>query len=249
MWTTIGFDSPYSFTEQYCEVDYDQYKIEVCQASETNCHNIYIEFLRDEESFVSLGAGLRFLSEISWLYRTPIDYIGTVSGGPKTRVGSENTKYKRIINGISLKNYSQVALRKDQQVGLGIYREGISSNSRFYEFLSYFRVFNITLKTASEQIKWINEHIQQVKDYHRVLPRIREVGILNTEEIGEHLYRSGRCAIAHASLQSGKEIADPDDPNDILRINLEITLVRELAELYINTVLEVPTLTEMYSRM
>jgi hypothetical protein len=45
-------------------------------------------------------------------------------------------------------------------------------------------------------------------------------------DVGNHLFTSGRCAIAHAT---GQPIINPDDPRDALRLYRELPLVREMA--------------------
>ncbi|GLS51444.1 hypothetical protein GCM10007885_43010 [Methylobacterium gnaphalii] len=55
------------------------------------------------------------------------------------------------------------------------------------------------------------------------LKSIADAGI---QDVGRHLYESGRCAIAHAT---GKPIVNPDDPRDAERLFLELPLVREMA--------------------
>ncbi len=62
-----------------------------------------------------------------------------------------------------------------------------------------------------------------VKD---ALDRIRAQGITAPEDIGTHLFKSGRCAMAHGAR---KPIIDPDNSGDLRRLGAELPIVRALA--------------------
>ena len=242
MWTTLSFDTDKDFDKAVSEVEYDNFKIEVVQGSASQSHNLYVPFSQDTDFLGSLGAGLRFLSELSWLFNSRVNYFGSVGSGQNKIPIREIAAYYWIKNAICLTDYRQIAIRKEQKIALGIYREARNSNSRFYEFLSYFRIINMTNRTRLMQVAWINNNFSIPRDVHNVRKTLAEKGIA---DVGKHLYESGRCAIAHASLTSGGDIADPNNPADLSRINGEVTLVRELAELLINRDLGVPTYYEM----
>jgi len=56
-------------------------------------------------------------------------------------------------------------------------------------------------------------------------------------DIGEYLYTSGRCAVAHASTTP---VVDPDNPEDFLRLSADMPVLRALAEHIIINELGVP---------
>jgi hypothetical protein len=143
------------------------------------------------------------------------------------------------LNVINLDDYEQVAFARDQQLGLDIYREGLSSNSVFYKFLSYFRVLNIKCSSGGAHISWINNNIHKICDYAiNTINELKNEGII---DFGDRLYRSGRCAIAHASLQSSQPIADADNYDDYIRISRELPIAKALAKIFICEELNVPS--------
>jgi hypothetical protein len=46
-------------------------------------------------------------------------------------------------------------------------------------------------------------------------------------DIGEYLYESGRCAVAHAF---NEPLVDPDDPDDTWRLTADLPVIKALAE-------------------
>lgn len=113
---------------------------------------------------------------------------------------------------------------------LAFYREGLSLNHVAYQCLSFFKILNIFLPTGVKQKAWINSHVADVSD-HESKQRIAAIQQQHGD-VGEYLYSSGRCAIAHAGATP---TADPEDPTDIRRLRDDLSLVRALAEDAIET--------------
>lgn len=63
-------------------------------------------------------------------------------------------------------------------------------------------------------------------------------------DVSEHLFESGRCAVAHASLEG--EIVDPDVPADRKRLSADLVMMEELARIYIRDELKVPDSRSLY---
>jgi hypothetical protein len=63
-------------------------------------------------------------------------------------------------------------------------------------------------------------------------------------DVSRHLYGSGRCAIAHASLEG--KIVDPDIPSDRQRLSADLVIMKELARMYIRNELKVPESQSLY---
>jgi hypothetical protein len=111
---------------------------------------------------------------------------------------------------------------------LAFYREGLSLNHVAYQCLSFFKILNIFLSTGSRQKDWINAHIADVSDAEAK----KRISAIQSQhgDVGEYLYSSGRCAIAHAGEAP---TADPENPTDIRRLGEDLPLVRALAEVAI----------------
>jgi hypothetical protein len=64
-------------------------------------------------------------------------------------------------------------------------------------------------------------------------------------DIGEHLYASWRCAIAHADVSSWAIIVDADSFADGDRIFKELPLIKEMADIYMKEELVIPDSSEL----
>jgi hypothetical protein len=69
----------------------------------------------------------------------------------------------------------------------------------------------------------------------RAKERLNQLAI--EPDIGNYMFVSGRCAIAHASQNP---VVDPDNPNDLFRLSADMPVVRALAEHLIRQELGVP---------
>jgi hypothetical protein len=112
------------------------------------------------------------------------------------------------------------------RIALGLYREAVSVNSVPYEFLGYFKVINTRYdKGKTQQIPWINLTLPLLTD-PAALKRLAEL-TSQCANVGEYLYYSGRCAVAHAWSDP---VVDPDDPDDIMRLSSDMPVAKALAE-------------------
>jgi|Wag4MinimDraft_17_1082658.scaffolds.fasta_scaffold00192_3 hypothetical protein len=233
MWINIGFDSSKDFSKSSSFIEYDNIKIEIKKGEEDSIHNLFIETNKNHKE-KDFEAGLRFLSELAWLYNCKIIYLTSAfSSDTKLPVDAPNQGFNRILNVINLKYYKQVAFNDEQKLALGIYKEGISSNSIFYKFLSFFKIINIKNGTGSDQKEWINNNIKKLKNSKTKVKKLKNNEISN---IGKHLYESGRCAIAHANTQP---VVDANKFQDIQRISSDTFIIKELAEIFIKEELNV----------
>jgi len=88
-------------------------------------------------------------------------------------------------------------------------------------------------------MSWINNNIHKIGNDHIIntINKLKKNGVM---DLGELLYISGRCAIAHASLQSGEPIADPDSHDDQIRIARDLPIAKALAGIFIREELNIP---------
>jgi len=124
---------------------------------------------------------------------------------------------------------------------LAFYREGLSLNHVAYQCLSFFKVLNIFLPTGPNQKQWINAHIADVSD-EKAKARVSSIQAQH-QDVGDYLYSSGRCAIAHAGEAP---TADPENPSDIRRLGEDLPLVRALAEVAIEKEFGVRSASTVY---
>lgn len=115
------------------------------------------------------------------------------------------------------------------KLALALYREGLSVNLVPYQFLGFFKVINILQNSGAAQKKWIASNLQHVTD-NKALARV--AAIRGSEpDVADYLYKSGRCAVAHAFDQTN--VVNPDDPADLIRLSEDLPVIRELARVAI----------------
>jgi len=166
---------------------------------------------------------LRFLSALSWSKRCPararlrIECTAPMRGG------------KGVNSPILCKGFAPANLETPDnpkaRLATAIYREAKSVHNTLYEFLSYFKIINIVYQNGPSQKKWINNTISHLSD-RKALDRIDQLRSQESD-IGAYLYESGRCAVAHAGVDP---VVDPDNPNDFLRIDVDMPVAEALAE-------------------
>jgi len=117
----------------------------------------------------------------------------------------------------------------DQQTrwALAFYREGLSIHQVSYAFLSFYKIINILHDGGAKQKAWINANVNAAtaNDHVGSNQRLQELRAAGTD-VGEYLYESGRCAVAHAG--QGPTV-DPENPADLKRLMQDLPLVRALA--------------------
>lgn len=115
------------------------------------------------------------------------------------------------------------------KLAAALYREGRSLNSVPFQFLSYFKILNIFWNDKKQNGKNL-----LVEGLRNALPDLTEEScIKRIKEIqqkegnpAEYLYKSGRCAVAHAHSDP---IVDPDDVTDLRRLSEDLWLMQNLA--------------------
>ncbi len=176
----------------------------------------------------------RFLSAFSWWQRRPargrLRFACTAPmRGGKGGYGPALRKDYHLPDGVQSPSDSKARL------AVALYREAISVHSTPYEFLGYFKIINVRYNGPDQIISWINNAIPLLTD-KRVKDRISELAA-SKANLGEYLYGSGRCAVAHAF--SGV-VVDPDNPDDVLRLSADMPVARTLAEHLIETEFGIP---------
>ncbi|WP_354124624.1 methylamine utilization protein MauJ [Bradyrhizobium sp. LA6.10] len=128
-------------------------------------------------------------------------------------------------------------------LALALMREGRGLNHPAYSFLSFFRVLEVAFD-GRQRKSWVDAALTTVRGngVQEVIEALRNKGI---QDIGYHLFESGRCAIAHANTQP---IVDPDKPDDLRRLSFEAPLIRALAQKLIEEELGVETRNTVYAK-
>lgn len=182
------------------------------------------------ESLVDAGEVLlRLLSAYAWSEDAAIALLTGVSFAAFS--GETPLREGRARFGAS--TWQQVSPRSDlylpapgdpsARLALALYREGMSVNSYPFALLSYMKILNLKHATGAGQKQWINQALG-----HLTGPAATHVAALQAQghDVGEYLYKHGRCAVAHAF---DPPVVDPDKLGDLQRMREDLPLARALA--------------------
>jgi len=177
-----------------------------------------------------------FLSALAWIERARIREIATYgTGGYPGRIGRGPVEGSLVASDFRI-DYLPVAEGERAKLCLGIYREALNLNSEPYQFLGFFKILNVVYRKGLDQAKWINSTLAAIKDYPAIT-RVREIRRSHAD-VGKYLYKSGRCAVAHAF---GDPIVNPDDPEDTRRLRADLPVIQALAEILIGQEFDIQT--------
>ena len=198
------------------------------------CNNHDLQSTREAEQ-----AADRLLSFLVWQHHMPITKLWGI-GGPRRSLPM--AWEPRMSGGLKVSPQHAVSrytapFSPRRWLALALYREGVSSRSVFYQFLSLWKVLELALPEIQQQIEWVNQNAAKLSGAPSA-----------TVPIYDYLIGSGRDAIAHVSLgvlsrrrkkKHGPPVmstsVDPDNHEHRLRITKDTVLVRELAEKAIQT--------------
>ncbi len=174
----------------------------------------------------------RFLSGIAWESGESIQHEGFWVHGNRINPCflNEEKPHNPYAHEAHLDEHDYIPLPLDDksQIALAFYREALSLNNESYAFLSLAKILNIKFSAPKDQIKWINENLHFIKQ-GRAKERLDELSH-SEADVGNYLYASGRCAVAHAYATP---LVNPDDPSDIRRLSSDLPVIKALAEIMI----------------
>jgi hypothetical protein len=183
---------------------------------------------------------MRFLSMLSWVEETGYMVQGGLSGGNLPRpMGRDKERGFSICDEFDLSYFPEVTDEKTT-LALALMREGRGLNHVGYAFLSFYKILETAFPSDDKRIAWIAGSVACLggSGVKEAIDGIRAQGITAPEDIGTHLFKSGRCAVVHGTR---KPIINPDDPNDLHRLGSELPIVRALATKAIEEVFGVET--------
>ena len=189
--------------------------------------------LTDDEAFNLLRS---LTNALVWLNREQAQIIGIYLGRTIAKV--DKLLGARFIGSLPPIDLTNLPEPDDQkaQLALALYREALELNVPAYQFLGFFKILNVIHASGSAQIIWINKTIEKLSGAgaSRIIDIRTNLGPSDT--IGNYLFVSGRCSIAHAY---GNPIVNPDRSVDIRRIDDDPCVIRQLAEIAMNEELRI----------
>ena len=140
-------------------------------------------------------------------------------------------------------NHMPVIEHENVRKALAFWREGkrLDEIHDSYAFLSFYKVIESQFSDAKAKADWITANIEKLTG--RAAKRVAELRAEGTD-VSRHLFDSGRCAVAHASLDG--EIVDPDIPADRRRLSADLVIIEELACIFVRDELKVPDSRSLY---
>jgi hypothetical protein len=166
----------------------------------------------------------RFLSTFSWWQHRPVrmrlswSCTAPMRGGKGVHGLPTRLDY-RIPDALSLHQDPKA------RIAMALYREAGSVRDTPFEFLAYFKIINTRYDKGPDQIAWINRTLPLLTD-KKANERVSELKG-SESDIGNYLYVSGRCAVAHTF---NDPVVDPDDPTDLFRLGADMPVAKALAE-------------------
>ena len=187
----------------------------------------------------------RFTSVLSWFEGGYVDVMGYAWGSHPTLYGTRAVYSSIGIAGAKSFNCNHMPIVEDERIrkALAFWREGkrLDEVHDSYAFLSLYKVIESQFRDGKDRGVWIASNIDKLTD--RAAKRVAELRAAGID-VSTHLYESGRCAVAHASLDG--EIVDPDIPLDRKRLSADLVIIEELARIYIRDELKVPDSRFLY---
>ena len=140
-------------------------------------------------------------------------------------------------------NHMPIIVDDNVRKALAFWREGkrLDEVHDSYAFLSFYKVVESQFADGKKKVEWITANIDTLTD--RAAKRVAELRTAGVD-VSRHLFDSGRCAVAHASLEG--EIVDPDIPADRKRMSADLVIMEELARIYIRDELKVTDSRSLY---
>ena len=210
------------------EVDFGQNKLLLLPTDGKYYQSIHRNSKNYDESRLIIN---RFLSYLSWHCNNMVWILDNMVCGSGRYFNFPKSKDDFIfINQIDhFPNKIEYNLSKEQILALALFRDAINSNNPSLSFLQYIKIINIKYKDKiineiNPLKKWLNEICIRLST-EKIIKDLKES--INDEAIDIYLYKSCRCAIAHANISP---IIDPDNPADNEKIINSIKVIRFLSE-------------------
>lgn len=184
------------------------------------------------EHVVGRRAILEFASALAWSSGGSVAVEAWGSGNRLIRtnkrpiVGQATAQFFHI-------DYLPHPTDPDHKLALALFHEGsaLAYVHVAYSFLSFYKIVNLVSgHHGAAQKSWINARVPSMK-HHRAKNRLAELQQAG-EDIGNYIYQSCRCAIAHAG-DPRNPVIDPHDVKDERRLSSDLPLIITLAEIAI----------------
>ena len=226
-WLNCGVTTQAIWPKEKKEVKYGSHTFVLMPLTKEHSASVHIELIG-----ISNTEGLtlinRFLSALGWKCDQPaINHYGW-SGNPNpVPVPKHRIPYGYSPSDVFPDEIYEITDKK-VKLAVALFREAKSLDSVPFQFLSYFKILNIfwndkTRNGKNELVEGLRASLANLTDKDCV-QRIKKIVEKQGDPAG-YLYKSGRCAVAHAFADP---IVDPDDVSDLHRLSEDLWLMQKL---------------------
>jgi hypothetical protein len=249
-WLTVGVASSIAWPEDDVWVNYDGVEYVLHGARHEGKHAIApcISTPSDQNHVdEALSRLYRLTSVLGFYKRGYVDITGMTWGTNMIRYANPRDTFTTPLQG-GKRSFScnHMPVIEDDQVrkALAFLREGrrLERVHEPYSFLSFFKVIESQFEPKA-RVAWVEKNLDLVTA-ERAVKRINELRGQGVN-VNQHLFESGRCAVAHANV--GGNIVDPDIPADRKRIGADLDVIAALAIRYIKVDAGVPDEMDLYN--
>jgi len=237
IWLIMAIKTQVAWPTEKVKVKYEGHEFLLRPGDDELYPDVCFQYPREQSTDEALLIVRRFLSILAWVERRSVKEMRYIGGGLPFRIGRSTGG---VITHQFRLDHLPVPMDRKTQLALSLYREAISAENVPYEFLGYFKIINILYSSGREQMDWITATLQTIKD-RDALVKLKDHP---AEDIADHLYGSGRCAVAHANSDP---VVDPDDPEDHKRLKNDMPIIKALAEYLIEHELGVVSTSTFFS--
>jgi hypothetical protein len=244
-WLTAGVDSSIPWPQEDVWVLYDshEYVLRGTKGGEDKRPPCISTPCDRGEMDTAMTRLYQFSSVLGWFKGGHVDVTGSIWGSRPVLYGSRDT-FTTTLDGGKYFNCNYMPIIEDNQVrkALAFMREGrrLRYVHEPFSFLSFFKVVESQF-SSKDRVVWIQANLDKLDgEAGKRVAELRAQGF----DVSKHLFDSGRCAVAHASL--GGAIIDPDIPADRRRIADDLDVMAGLASRYLKIEAGVPDERQLY---
>lgn len=222
-WKCVNIDNRMSWPTDPQPFDFEGERVWVMPVTTDHYPGLAInrpQALTEDDTWALLH---RALSALAWMQNEGASVLYRSGGSMPHMMGLGATA--AIIRGsFDLSDFSGPTEDRER-LALALIREGRSLDHPAFAFLSFYKVIETAIPDGVERGSWIAEKIPTLGG--RAKEAVEALKAQGIPDIGRHLYKSGRHAIAHAQ---GTPTINPDDPRDFQRLHREMPIIEALAQ-------------------
>lgn len=216
---------------------YDDEEVALHVRAPRSFHSLHISNRKGFKKKHPWGIFFRIINEFVWYYGIEVTNLNGAHGDY-----AANANFMPNDDGYAVRihHFQQQVFGETQHLALGFYREAVSGGSPYYAFLCYAKILEIPFKDGKAKGVWIENEIRNLRSSLALAMRDRRLHMLGDKPLGAWLKEDGRDALAHANIQSGRVVRDPNSHKDWDDIKWGNAVMSELAQKIIVEKLGVP---------